>query len=114
MTTPSPEQMQTQALEYVKQGQEALSAMVSTLSEALASVLRTAGGVVGAGGTGTGAGPAGMLPKPVEAVDQAFDISIQMLEAQRAFAHSLLDAAAPALRAAESAVDPTIDRTRTR
>ena len=112
MTTPSPEQMQTQALEYVKQGQEALSAMVSTISENLASAMRSTAGVGGAGGAG--AGPAGLMPKPTEAVDQAFDFGIQMLEAQRAFAHSLLDAAAPALRAAESAVDSTIDRGRTR
>ena len=106
MTTPSPDQIQAQTLAYVRQGQEALTTMLSTLSETLASVVRSASGM----GTDLPTG----LPKPAEAIDQAFDVSIQVLEMQRAFAHSLLDSAAPALKAAESVVDSTVDRARTR
>lgn len=107
MTTPSPEQIQTQALEYMRQGQEALTTMVSALSENLATAMRGGPG-------GQGAGLAGALPRPADAIDQVYDLTIQMLEAQRSFAHSLLDASVPAVRAAESAVDPATDRTRTR
>ena len=106
MTSPTPEKMQAQALEYVKQGQEALATMTTTISETLSSMVRSVGGQT--------PGAAGAMPRPADAIDQAFDFSIQVLEMQRAFAHSLLDAAAPAVRAAESAVDPAADRARTR
>lgn len=95
MTTPSPEQTRTQALEYVRQGQEALTTMVGAVSENLTAMMR---------GAGTpGALPAGM-PRPADAVDQAFDLTIQILEAQRAFTHSMLEAVTPAFGA--DAVDP--------
>lgn len=110
MTTPSPEQLQTQALEYVKQGQEAITAMFSAFSENISSL------VPGGQATPTAGmpGPLAALPRPSEAVDQVFDLGIQVLEAQRTLAHSMLEAAGPALRAAESAVEPIVDRVRTR
>lgn len=108
MTTPSPDQMQVQALEFMRQGQEAMTSMVSALSENLAGMMR------GVAGTGTTPGLAAAMPRPADAIDQAYDLAVQMLEAQRSFAHSILDASAPALRAAESAVDPAADRARTR
>ena len=108
MTTPSPDQIQTQALEYMKQGQEAMTTMVAALSENLAGMMR------GVTGGGNAPGIAGAMPRPVDAIDQAYDLAIQMIEAQRSFAHSILDASAPALKAAESVVDSTVDRARTR
>ena len=110
MTTPSPEQLQTQALEYVKQGQEAITAMFSAFSENVSSLMPGAPSTSAAGTPG----PFGALPRPIDAVDQVFDLGIQVLEAQRALAHGMLEAAGPALRAAESAVDSTVDRMRTR
>jgi hypothetical protein len=109
MTTPSADQVQHQALDYMKQGQEALTQVISTLSENWASALR---GTATAGGSLPGM-PEG-APKPAEAIDRAFDFTIQMLEAQRRFAHQLLDAASPAIRATEAAVDSAADRARTR
>ena len=112
MTTPSPEQLQTQALEYVKQGQEAITSMFSAFSENISSMV--------SGGPSGAAGAFGALPRPAEAVDQMFDLGVQVLEAQRALAHGMLEAAGPALRAAESAVDSAastvshVDRARTR
>ena len=93
MTTPSPEQVQTQAFEYVRQGQEAMTTMLAAVSENLANMMR---GV--AGGSMPGAAN---LPRPADAIDQAFDLTIQMIEAQRSLAHSLLEASGSALGAGE-------------
>lgn len=92
MTTPSPEQLQTQALEYVRQGQEAITTMVAAVQENLAGMMRGVAGGAGQGATG--------LPSPAAAIDQAFDLTIQMVEAQRSLAHSLLDASGSVLGAA--------------
>ena len=102
MTTPSPDQVQTQALEYMKQGQETLTTMVAAVAENLTTMMR---GVAGGSVPGTA-----NLPTPADAIDQAFDLTIAMLEAQRSFAHSVLDAGAPVLRATEQAADPARTR----
>ena len=67
MTTPSPEQLQKQALEYVKQGQEAITSMFSAFAENVASMMP--------GGSSSGPGALGSLPRPAESVDQVFDPS---------------------------------------
>lgn len=84
MTTP--QQMQGHVPDYMKQGQQAAIQVATTMT-------KTWGG--GLGAAGTGGAPGGLLPGPAEFVDQVFDFWVQLLEAQRAFAHSWLDAVAP-------------------
>jgi hypothetical protein len=88
------EQLQHQTLDYVRQGQDAFVKTVQTLSETWADTVRQ------------------WVPadfgdtrsfNPAELVDQWFDYSEQFLAVQREFAHSVINAIAPALQAGEDA-----------
>jgi hypothetical protein len=96
-----PNQLQQQALQYAQQGQAATANLVQTLSENWANAVRTATGV-GSGNTSPQA--------PAEVIDRSFDFTIQMLEQQRAFAHQLLEAGVPAVRAMEQATDSVTEK----
>jgi len=50
---------------------------------------------------------ADQLPKPIDAVDAAFDLAEQLLATQREFAHNLLGAAEPVQRTKEQTAKPT-------
>jgi hypothetical protein len=82
----SPQQMQSQVLDYMKQGQQAALDAVTLMTTIW-------GG--GSAKSGAGGGPGGLLTGPAEFIDQVFDFWVQLLEAQRTFAHSWLDAVAP-------------------
>jgi hypothetical protein len=84
MTTP--QQLQSQVLGYVKQGQQAALQLAT-------SVTRTWGG--GSGPAGSGGASEGLFPDPAQIVDQVVDFWVQLLEAQRALAHSWIAAVAP-------------------
>lgn len=78
------EQIQVQTLGYIKQVQDATLKLVNTIYENWTSVLRQAGGV-----------GANIDAQPAEIIDRTFGFSAQMLEAQRAFTCSLIQASAP-------------------
>ncbi len=91
-------QIQSQTLDYVRQGQDVVVKAVQTWSETWADTLRQ------------------WVPSdfgahhsfnPVELVDQWFDFGRQVLAAQHEFAHSVINAAAPALQATEEAAERT-------
>jgi hypothetical protein len=88
------EQLQHQTLDYVRQGQDAFVKTVQTLSETWADTVRQWA-------------PADLGDtryfNPAELVDQWFDYSEQFLAVQREFAHSVINAIAPALQAGEDA-----------
>lgn len=89
MSSPNTEQMKAQAFDLIQQGQDAGLKLVGALSESWSAVAR--------GGAATGPG-ASMLPGgPAEMVDRFYDAGVQILEAQRAMVHSVLDAAGPAM-----------------
>ena len=91
MTTPNTEQMRAQAFDLVQQGQDAATKLLGALSESWTALAR--------GGEATGQ-VASVLPGgPAEMVDRMYDTGVQILEAQRAMAHGVLEAAGPALRA---------------
>jgi hypothetical protein len=96
-----PQQLQKQALRMAEQGQAATANLVHTLAETWANAVRTATGV----GSGTSS-----QPTPAEVIDRSFDFTIQMLETQRAFAHQLLEAGTPAVRAMEQATDSVTEK----
>lgn len=97
-----PEQLQRQALQYAEQGQAATANLLNALSENWANAVRSAGGV--------GSGGASSSPTPAEVIDRSFDFTIQMIEAQRAFAHQLLEAGVPVARAMEQATDSVSEK----
>jgi hypothetical protein len=94
MTTPNTEQMRAQAFDLVQQGQDAATKLVGALSESWTALARggdTTGGMTSA---------SSVLPGgPAEMIDRMYDTGVQILEAQRAMAHGVLEAAGPALRA---------------
>ena len=100
----SPDRLQKQALDYTEQGQTATASFVRTLGDNWASAIRMI--------TGAGSGGGSSQPTPAELIDRSFDFSLQMLEAQRAFAHQLLEAGAPVARAIEQATDSVAERAR--
>src|SRR6266536_1292695 len=81
-------EVQEQILETVRTSQEAVVNGVRAWSEAIKKVALPLPSYP----------LAEQLPKPVDAVDSAFDLAEQLLAAQREFAHSLLGAAAPVQR----------------
>jgi hypothetical protein len=96
MSTPNTEHMRAQAFDLVQQGQDAAMKLVGALSESWTSLAQGAG-TPGAPGA---ASASSVLPGgPAEMIDRMYDTGVQMLEAQRAMAHGVLDAAGPALRA---------------
>ena len=87
MSIPGVDQVQAQAADAMKQGQDAATAMASTLSENWSNALRAMSGQGVSGVEG--------MPNPGEMIDRMYDAGVQVLEVQRAFAHSLLGAMVP-------------------
>ena len=100
MTTP--QQMQSQVLGYVKQGQQVASQLAHTMSDTWAGASRPARR---SGTHGT------VLPGPAEFVDQMFDFWLQLLEVQRGFVLNGVDALVPSVSATE-VVRPTASKVR--
>jgi len=93
MSTPNTEQMRAQAFDLVQQGQDAATKLVGALSESWTALAR-------GGDTPGMASASSVLPGgPAEMIDRMYDTGVQILEAQRAMAHGVLEAAGPALRA---------------
>lgn len=90
----SEDQIQNQTIDYVKQSQDVALKVVTSISEIWAHALRA---VV--------PGTSDVLPAPDEFIDKSFDFGIQVLDMQRAFAHNLVRAAVPAVRAAEQVAE---------
>ena len=78
-------EVQEQILQTIRKSQEAVVDGVRAWSEAIEKVALP-----------LPSNPlADQLPKPIDAVDAAFDLAEQLLGAQREFAHNLLGAAEP-------------------
>ena len=94
MATPTTDEVRDRAFAMMTQAQEAGIKAATSVAENWVALL-----------TGTGADQAGhgivpTLPSdPAELVDRFYDTGVQVLEAQRSMAHSLLGAVTPALRA---------------
>jgi hypothetical protein len=99
MATPTADHTRDQALDVIAQVQEAGLRLAGSVAESWSAVLR---GVPGLSGTLSEARTndlAARLPQSAgEAVDRFYDTGVQILEAQRAAAHHVLDAVAPSLR----------------
>lgn len=102
-TKQTADQIQSQTLDYVRQGQDVIVKAVQTWSDTWADTLRQ------------------WVPSdfadnryvsPVELVDQWFDFGRQVLAAQHEFAHSVINAVAPALEATEQAAERTVGTTK--
>lgn len=93
MSTPDTEQMRAQAFDLVQQGQDAAMKLVGALSESWTSLAQ------GSGTPGATSASSVLPGGPAEMIDRMYDTGVQMLEAQRAMAHGVLEAAGPALRA---------------
>lgn len=79
MSVPGATAMPTQVLDAWSKGQEAVWRCAGLAGENVAAMLRS--------------GPSGILAgTPAEMVDRTIDAQIELLEAQRAAAHGLLDA----------------------
>lgn len=96
-----PEQLQKLALQYTEQGQDATANLVRTLSENWANAVRTA--------WGAGSAETSSQPSPAEVIDRTFDFNMQMIEAQRRFAHQLVEAGRPVAEAMQQATDATAE-----
>lgn len=96
-----PDKLQQQALQYTEQAQAATAHLVRTLSENWANAVRTASGV---GSTETSS-----PPSPTEVIDRSFDFTAQMIEAQRSFAHQLIEAGLPVAEAMQQATGSTAE-----
>ena len=92
------DQIQNQTIDYVRQSQDVLVKAVQTWSETWADTLRQF--VPSEFGDNR-------FYNPVELLDQWFDFGEQVLAVQREFAHSVINAAAPAWQAAEEATERT-------
>jgi len=95
----STDEMQDQAIDFVKHGQDVTLRFVASISEAWAHALRAAV-----------PGRSDALPAPDELIDKSFDFGVQVLDLQRAFAHRLVRAAAPAVKATEHATEHATER----
>jgi hypothetical protein len=102
-----------QATDLITQVQDAGLKLAGSVAESWAAVLRGVPGLPGALGAGDQyrTGPAGEvaahLPQSAgEAVDRFYDTGVQILEAQRAAAHHVLDAVVPTLRSATVVTPP--------
>lgn len=93
---PSIDQVRERAVDMITQVQEAGLRFAGSVAESWTAALQNVPGA----GTVTGAGSSVGLPRtPGEAVDRFYDTGVQILEAQRAVAHQVIDAVAPALPA---------------
>lgn len=92
-TDPGTGVLGAQAFDLIQQGQEATMTLLGALSENWSALAR--------GGSATGGALPGTsaMPDPAEMVDRVYDTGIQILEAQRAMAHGMVNAAMPAVRA---------------
>jgi len=90
-------EVQEQVLETVRKSQEAVVNGVRAWSEAIKKVALPLPSYP----------LADQLPKPIDAVDGAFDLAEQLLAAQREFAHNLLGVAEPVQRTKEQTAKPT-------
>jgi hypothetical protein len=87
----TPQQVQSQVLDYMSQGRQAALQLADTMTT-------TWGG-------GSGAVAGAPFPDASDVVDQVFDFWVQLLETQRALAHSWLAAVTAGGLAAEPLVD---------
>ena len=85
----------TQALEYVKAGQETATRSVQAWAESVQQLVPATPSLPSRD----------LFPKPAELVDGYFEFAEQLLTLQREFANSVLSAVTPAFQAAESAAD---------
>ena len=102
-----------QATDLLSQVQEAGLRLAGSVAESWAAVLRGVPGLPGTLGAGDGhrdvfhGEMASHLPQTAgEAVDRFYDTGVQILEAQRAAAHQVLDAVVPTLRSATVVTPP--------
>ncbi|GLZ46489.1 hypothetical protein Acsp06_26740 [Actinomycetospora sp. NBRC 106375] len=109
MATPTADQARDQALDVIAQVQEAGLKLAGSVAESWATVLRGVPGMSGVLGADAHQGDlAARLPQTAgEAVDRFYDTGVQVLEAQRAAAHQVLDAVAPQLRAITVVTPPS-------
>lgn len=84
---------QEQALDYLRQGQEAVVSAVSVWADTVSQIVPTTSEL-----TATD-----QLPDPSDVIDGVYDFTGQVLAAQREFAHKVLAASAPAWGAASKA-----------
>jgi hypothetical protein len=99
MATPTADQTRDQALDVIAQVQEAGLRLAGSVAESWSAVLRGVPGLSGSLGEARPQELAARLPQSAgEAVDRFYDTGVQVLEAQRAAAHHVLDAVAPSLR----------------
>lgn len=91
---PNLDQVREQAVDMFAQVQEAGLRFAGSVAESWTAALQNVPGAGVVSGNGV---PAGLPRTPGEAVDRFYDTGVQILEAQRAVAHQVLDAVAPAL-----------------
>ena len=101
MTTP--QQMQSQVLSYMKQGQQVASQLANTMTGTWASASRSAHG---------GSTHGDVLPGPAEFVDRMFDFWLQLLETQRSLVLSGVNALVPSVPASAPVASPTPSKAR--
>lgn len=102
MTTPQ-QQMQSQVLGYVRQSNQVASQLADIMTETWSS---------GALPAGPGGPQGDVLPRPAEFVDRMFDFWLQMLETQRSFVLSGINALVPNVPAPGQVVRPAPSRAR--
>ncbi|MGI8574887.1 MAG: hypothetical protein ACR2MA_05995 [Egibacteraceae bacterium] len=91
------ETTQDQTLSIVRQGQDTVVKAVEAWSETVRQMVPASGKFY----------DESVLPEPRELVDEYFNFVEQWLSVQREFAHSVLNASAPALQAAAHAAQST-------
>jgi hypothetical protein len=83
MTTPAADRIQARTIDMITQGQQATLELLGSVSESWAEATRQLASTPG---------PIGLPVAAVEIVDRFFDTGVQVLEAQRALAHTMLGA----------------------
>ena len=106
MTTSSPTP-QDQYLEAVRQGQDALVKATQLWSDNMQRMLTGASSAAGLASTPEQISAAGQAATPEQIIDNVFGFAEQLLAVQRDFAKRLLQAASPAVDAAQSTAQPT-------
>jgi hypothetical protein len=106
MTTSSPTP-QDQYLEAVRQGQDALVKATQLWSDNMQRMLTGASSAAGLAATPEQISAAGQAATPEQIIDNVFGFAEQLLAVQRDFAKRLLQAASPAVDAAQSTAQPT-------
>lgn len=95
---PTLDQVRERAVDMITQVQEAGLRLAGSVAETWTAALQNVPGAGVVNGAGAGGGPMAGLPRtPGEAVDRFYDTGVQILEAQRAVAHQVLEAVTPAL-----------------